>query len=127
MSKREPRVSTKPRSPSDASENQIHSAIIARLQWCADPSVFYFHVPNGGYRTPREAARFKSFGVRPGVPDLILLRRGQVFALEIKAKSGKLSPHQKTTLRRMEAAGAVVAVAFGLDDAIRQLEEWRVL
>jgi hypothetical protein len=27
----------------------------------------------------------------------------------------------------MEQAGATVAVAVGLDDALRQLEEWRLL
>lgn len=30
------------------------------------------HIPNGGYRKPSEAARFRALGVRAGVPDILL-------------------------------------------------------
>jgi hypothetical protein len=41
------------------------------------------NVPNGGWRSPIEAAILKGLGVQPGVPDLILVRDGRPFALEL--------------------------------------------
>jgi hypothetical protein len=35
-----------------------------------------FNVPNGGWRSPVEAAILKGQGVRPGVPDLIVIKDG---------------------------------------------------
>lgn len=57
-----------------------------------------FHVPNGGHRNAREAARFKAMGVRPGVPDLLLLYPKQGFhflALELKAGKNTQTYEQK--------------------------------
>ena len=33
---------------------------------------FLYHIPNGGFRNPAEAASLKKQGVKPGVPDLCL-------------------------------------------------------
>lgn len=40
--------------------------------WNAFPEYrrLMFHIPNGGKRTKREAARFKAIGVVPAIPDL---------------------------------------------------------
>lgn len=54
-----------------------------------------FHVPNGGYRSPREGKKFKLMGVVAGVPDLLLLYHSRLFAIELKAKKGRLSDSQK--------------------------------
>jgi hypothetical protein len=47
---------------------------------------FAFHVPNGGWRSPIEAAILKGQGVRPGVPDLVAIRDGLPFALETQGR-----------------------------------------
>jgi hypothetical protein len=47
-------------------------------------------VPNGGWRSPIEGAILKGLGVQPGVPDLILVRDGLPFALELKTGRGRL-------------------------------------
>jgi hypothetical protein len=66
-------------------------------------------IPNGGKRSgPREGARLKAEGVKPGVSDLLLpLRRGGFGGLwlEMKAPGKKPSPDQRAWLLRMEAAG----------------------
>jgi hypothetical protein len=59
--------------------------------------VFAFHVPNGGARRPIEAAILKGLGVVPGVPDVIAIKGGHVFALEIKVIGGRLCPAQRAT------------------------------
>jgi hypothetical protein len=56
-------------------EAAIQQAVFAHLRMRAAPGVVAFHVPNGGYRRPVEAARLKGLGVRAGVPDVIAIHR----------------------------------------------------
>jgi VRR-NUC domain len=88
---------------------------------------FAFHVPNGGWRSPIEAAILKGQGVRPGVPDLIVIRDGLPFGLELKAQGGRLSDAQAEALEAMRAAGADVGVTHGLDAALAWLTERGIL
>jgi VRR-NUC domain len=74
-----------------------------------------------------EAAILKGMGVRPGVPDLIVIKDGLPFALELKAEGGRLSAAQSEALEAMKAAGADVGVAHGLDAALRWLTERGIL
>ena len=53
-----------------------------------------FHVPNGGFRLSREAAKLKTMGVVSGVSDLIFLWKGRVYFFELKTKIGKQSKDQ---------------------------------
>lgn len=65
-------------------------------------------IPNGGNRNPREGARLKAEGVKPGVSDLLLpLRRGGFGGLwlEMKAPGKKPTPEQREWLARMGDAG----------------------
>jgi hypothetical protein len=87
------------------------------------PGLWFAHVPNGGYRGAIEAAIFKSLGVIAGVPDLLLIFEGRTYGLELKAAKGRLSPAQIRTQELMRTAGAVVATANGIDEALQQLEE----
>ena len=90
-------------------------------------NVFAFHPANGGYRRPIEAAIFRSIGVVPGTPDVICIKDGQVFGLELKAEGGKLSEAQRATIEAMRLAGAVVEVVTGIDQALAALEGWGLL
>jgi hypothetical protein len=92
------------------------------------PGLWWCHVPNGGYRGAIEAAIFKSLGVIAGVPDLLLIFSGKTYGLELKAaKGGRLSPAQIRTQEQMRQAGAIVATATGIDEALQQLESWGLL
>lgn len=108
-------------------EQDIHRSVVAHLRSRAMPGVFFFHSPNGGKRNAIEAKIFKGLGVRAGVPDLILFYRAQIFGLELKAGKGRVSPAQLATMNDMEMAGARVAVACSLDEALITLEYWGVL
>ncbi|MEH2536470.1 MULTISPECIES: hypothetical protein [unclassified Bradyrhizobium] len=44
-----------------------------------------------------------------------------------KAKGGRVSKEQKTMMARLVAAGAICAVACGLDESVAQLEAWGLL
>jgi hypothetical protein len=89
--------------------------------------VFAFHVPLGGYRTPVEAAIFKGIGTVAGIPDVIILFEGRCYALELKAEGGRITEVQQATHDRMRAAGAIVATAYGVDEAMAQLTTWGLL
>ncbi len=87
-----------------------------------------FAVGNGGKRHPKVAKAMKDEGVTPGVPDIYALHLGQSYFLEMKeAKGGRVSKEQKIMMARLVGAGAICAVANGLEQAIAQLEAWGLL
>ena len=108
-------------------EDQIQRAIFQHLKARKAPGTFAFHVPNGGKRKPIEAAIMKGLGVTAGVPDIIAIRAGHTYGLELKADDGRPTTKQIETMAAMEAAGASVALSKGLNAAIDQLEAWGLL
>jgi hypothetical protein len=116
-------MSTRRRRPEDA----IQRAVFSHLHTRGTADLFFLHVPNGGYRHPREAAILKGLGVRAGVPDVLAIKGGQAYGLELKADTGRTTPEQQRTLEAMAKAGTIVAVAYGLDAALAQLETWGLL
>src|SRR5579864_4755429 len=108
-------------------EQAIQRAVFQHLAARPAPNVFAFHPANGGQRSPIEAAIMKGLGVVAGVPDVFVVKGGAVFALELKAPGGRVSPSQVEAQEALRAGGATVATATGLDDAIAQLEAWGLL
>jgi hypothetical protein len=108
-------------------EDLIQRPVFQHAKIRKAPGTFMFHVPNGGKRRPIEAAIMKGLGVTAGVPDIIAIRKGHTFALELKADGGTPTAKQIETMAEMEAAGATVTLAVGLDAAIAQLESWGIL
>jgi hypothetical protein len=110
------------------SENQAQRAVLARLDLSAPKGMMYFHIPNGGYRKPVEAAILKSLGVIAGMPDLCIIYGGRAFFLEMKAeRGGRLSEKQIVCHQRLREAGAVVMVAAGIDEAVSALQSMGIL
>jgi hypothetical protein len=103
-------------------EQQIQRAVFQHLRARGAPGVFAFHVPNGGYRRPAEAAIMKGLGVVAGTPDIIAIHKGRVFALELKAEGRRATDKQLATIAAMETAGAFTCIAEGLDRALSCLE-----
>jgi hypothetical protein len=85
------------------------------------------HSPNGGKRDAREAARFKTMGVRPGFPDLILLHPSNGYhflCIELKTKTGKQSDYQKEYQKLVEAEGGKYVVCRTLEEFIAVVKEY---
>lgn len=84
-----------------------------------------FHVANGGYRTPVEAAKFKAMGVKPGVPDLFLpVARGGYHGLFIelkREKGGRVSDAQKGWIEALRRCGYQARVCHGWDAAHEEI------
>jgi hypothetical protein len=108
-------------------EQEIQKALADHLRARAAAGTYWFHPANGGARTAIEGAILKACGVRAGTPDLILIKHGRTYGLELKADKGRVSPAQTKAQEEMRAAGVTVAVATGIDDALAQLEAWQLL
>jgi hypothetical protein len=108
-------------------EQAIQKAVFDHFRTRSAPGVIAWHTPNGGYRRRTEAAILKGLGVVPGIPDVLALKDGRLFALELKADRGRLTPVQATAHVLLRQAGATIDTAVGLDAAIRQLESWGLL
>jgi len=115
------------RSVDGPTEEEIHRSVIAWLERRGADRVFFFHVPNGEIRHRGAAGKLKAMGTRAGVPDLVLIRDGHAYGLEIKAAGGRQSPAQRNVEQQWERAGATYAVTHGLDYALDQLREWGLL
>jgi hypothetical protein len=108
-------------------EAQLQRSLVEHLKWCARADTWFCHIPNGGARTAIEGAIFKSLGVRPGAPDLLVVRAGQALFLEVKAAGRKASPVQAECHEQLRRAGAVVETVDNIDDALAFLRRLGVL
>lgn len=108
-------------------EDQIHKAVVSHLNARSAPGTFWFHPANDGKRSFATANRLRSMGMVAGLPDLIILRGGEVFALELKSAKGRVSPSQHLVHAAMQEAGAKTSIANDLDKALITLECWGVL
>lgn len=87
----------------------------------------FFHPPNGGFRTPREAAIFKGLGVRAGVPDIVLVYSpAQVAFVELKAGKGQLSPAQEEFREQAQRLDCAYYVARSLEEVEQALHELEI-
>lgn len=79
------------------------------------------HIPNGGYRKPSEAARFRALGVRAGVPDIFLpVARGGYHGLWIELKrrrGGRVSGEQAGWIDALQKQGYACTVCCGWEAA----------
>lgn len=85
-----------------------------------------FAVPNGGARHPAVASKLKAEGVVAGVSDLFLMvaRPGcSGLWIEMKARDGRLSEHQKRFQERAQAQGFKAITCYGFEQARAAITE----
>lgn len=97
--------------------------LVNSLPFILPRDAFMFAVPNGGYRSPVEAAILKGLGVVAGVHDLIVLWDRRAFLMEVKARDGVLSDSQIETHPKIERTGCPGTLVRSLQDAIAFLRE----
>jgi hypothetical protein len=108
-----------------ASEFELHCAVADTLRKCGTKSWVWLHIPNGGWRTKAEAAKFTRMGVKAGVPDLLLIGpTGTHYWLELKTKYGRLTDEQADFVGELAGRNVPHAVAWGYDEAIAHLKAW---
>lgn len=100
-------------------------------EWLSWRHLVWCHVPNGGWRSPREAAIMTGLGVKAGVPDILVFSPLRQYpavrgvAIELKrADGGKgASKAQREWLERLAGCGWLVRVCNGAIEAIEWLQE----
>jgi hypothetical protein len=66
-------------------------------------------------------------GLRPGVSDLVIVKGGRAYFLEIKRRAGRQSINQKEFEADALHAGADYAVARSLEDAQEIVSRWGIV
>lgn len=88
---------------------------------------YLHHIPNGGKRDKREAARLKKQGVKAGVPDLCLpVPRGKYHGLyiELKAEKGRPTATQKNWIAYLNQTGYKAVICRGFEHARETIVEY---
>lgn len=97
-------------------EEQLQRSVVAYLKIAA-PSLLWFAIPNGGFRTKAEAGIMKAMGQRAGVADLcVICPDGTAAFIELKAAGGTLSPAQMAFREDAAASKASYMVCRSLKD-----------
>ena len=78
---------------------------------------------SGDRRGKTRQAILVGMGVHPGFADLIVLSEGRVLFLEVKSKTGSLSPTQMTFRDAVQAQGFAWALVRSVDDALAALAD----
>jgi len=108
-------------------EDAIQAAICLAL---SEAGIYFFSVPNsaGGKTSMQRAMRLKATGLRAGVADLVVMRQdGRACFLEVKTKTGRLSPAQDNFKILCAARGWSWGIARSVDDALALCVAWEVL
>jgi hypothetical protein len=108
-------------------ESLLQKALVAHIKARGIKGLFWFAVPNGGFRSKVEAAIMKATGTRPGVPDLAFIHEGRAYFLEVKTESGRPTEHQLKAISEINDAGGYVVIGNGLDRCLEILERWGLL
>ena len=108
------------------SEEDEQKTLVEWLMW---HRIRFCHVPNGGYRTKREGAKFKRLGVQKGMVDILIFDPPPAYpdnvgaAIELKRrKGGRVTAEQSAWLNDLKDRGWAVAVCKGAAEAIEFLE-----
>jgi hypothetical protein len=117
----------KPKKVKKAVPTEQHEQFVV-VAWLRKMNVLVHHSPNGGYRNPIEAAKFKRLGVSAGFPDLFLpyARKGRYgLYIELKRVSGgRLSEYQEFWRDHLLKEGYAWFEAKGAEEAINIVKDY---
>ena len=105
-------------------EDNIHIAVLKYIDLQYHGALI-LHAPMEGKRSPFERYKAVMLGLTrgKGFPDLLIMHKGKVFALELKtektiySKRGVLSDEQQEWIDGLIANGIPAFVAYGFDEA----------
>lgn len=104
------------------SEAQLTRAVMQHWRARGLPNTRVVSLPNMG--------SMGQAGLTRGLPDLLVVSKhlpGGLGLLELKTETGKLSTEQTAFRSTCISAGAKIAVAYGLDQALEVLLDWGVI
>lgn len=100
-------------------EEALQEAVMQYLDACLPPDAVAWHTPNGRQVSAITRKIGKAMGVKAGIPDVLILFRGKLIALELKAGRGDETAEQQLMARELTYCGAVVGpVCRSLDEVV---------
>lgn len=101
-------------------EYSLHTQTVNRLKRCLPADAAVLHIPNARQGNDEAASRDRLhrsiMGVMKGAPDLLVIHKGRVLGLEMKASAGAVSDAQKWAHSLLEGCGMPIAVCRSLQD-----------
>jgi len=114
-------------------ESEIQVQVVGYLSLMAPLWGFlFFSVPNEGLGSARSGAgvgrmvKLRRMGLRSGVSDIVIVKGGRAYFLELKRRLGKQSVNQLAFEADAIRVGAEYAVAHGFDEAVEILRQWKI-
>ena len=104
-------------------EKALHKAVAQFLSLALTPPDFFTTFPLGGGGKAR-GGQLRSVGTKAGIPDILLIRNGRVYWIELKTSRGTLSEQQKATGIDLRAAGSSWCVCRSVEEVEQRLIEW---
>lgn len=103
-------------------EQVLHRQVAEFLTYGLGGTAWWTTFPAGGGGVERGRV-LQSIGLKPGVPDILVIDGGRALWLELKAPKGKLSMFQVVCHQNLHHARSSVAVCRSLDEVIAFLTE----
>ena len=103
-------------------EAQIHQAVVDWLN-LVKPDCWWSTIEHGASGV-KQSTRNKKRGVVSGIPDLMFVREGKVYWIELKAKNQYPKPVQKACHQALHAHGSHVAVCRSQTEVEGTLAAW---
>jgi hypothetical protein len=129
-------ASSKRSHPEDAEQMALFQWVALHINRVPELGLL-IHIPNGGARNPREAARFKKMGVKAGVSDLLLPVSKEQYDkdgfnhfqcgglwIEMKAKGRYLTGPQRKWQDAMTIEGYRCRVCYSWQEAAREIADY---
>lgn len=108
-------------------EQKLHQAVARYLDLALPADSWWTTIGHGvGKLTKATAGIAKSCGVKPGVPDILIVYQGIAHFIELKAPKGKPSPVQIEVSNKLTDCGAYYGIARSLDDVSYALHVWAI-
>lgn len=108
-------------------EARLQKAIIQHVKLAAEPNVLCISIPNERQCSEQQLIELTLMGMRAGASDLLFVKEGQSYFLEIKSATGRLEPEQITFMEEATLAGAHCAMVNNIDDALAILRRWGLI
>ncbi len=91
--------------------------------------ILFTHIANETYtKSWKQKNRNKAVGVRPGLPDYVIIINRHIIFLEMKRiKGGTLTKDQKRWIKKLENTCAFIYVVKGFDEAKTLIDAFLVM
>lgn len=107
-------------------EQALHIAVAQYLDAVLPlENLFWTSIENNP-RSRIAGALAKARGVRPGIPDVLIIWLGIPHWIELKAAAGSLSKVQRDVLPALERAGCRTTVCRSVSDVAGALDRWGI-